>query len=89
MTDLIAEKPKVEKSNTPKTDNLHPIFKQKETSTKYSEQLLSDPEAGDKLVSDIKKAVFDEYDRALVEGTSSKEEVEINKSTSRQFIRLL
>ena len=93
MTDLVAEQPPPDLVNHgDRRKSISRLFKEKlsardtqrikedaSDASEPSEKLLSDPEKGDKLVTDIKKAVFDEYDRALLEGTSSKEEVEINK----------
>ena len=39
----------------------------------YKDSWLADEEKGRFLVEQVRKAVFDEYDRALLEGTSSKE----------------
>lgn len=56
-----------------------------------SEKLLADKEKGKSLVQDVKKAVFDEYDRALLEGTATedtKEQVQLQKKHTEVVVAL-
>ncbi|MBU0708148.1 hypothetical protein KJ596_00135 [Patescibacteria group bacterium] len=57
------------------------------TSSRPSEERLGTPE-GASLVEDIKKAVFAEFDRALLAGTATREEVELQKKHAEAVAEL-
>src|SRR3989344_819342 len=50
-----------------------------EGNREYVDDLLGDEERGKTLVDDVRRAVFNEYDRALLEGTATTGQVELQK----------
>ena len=55
----------------------------------YVDDLLGDEERGKTLVDDVRRAVFNEYDRALLEGTATRGQVELQKKHVETVVGLV
>lgn len=50
---------------------------------------LADPEKSKELIANVREAVFEEYDRAPLEGTATKEQVDLNKKHVEQVAKIV